>query len=219
MSSPVSRSVVRPRLRGVLHQYAFVVSLVAGPLLWLTAPVGRPRLAASLFAGSLSALFGVSALYHRITWSVRARRWVGRLDHAMIYLLIAGSVAPLGLLVLSGTPAVVMLSVVWGGAAAGIGLHTVWLDAPKWLSVLAYVALSWTGALAIPQLVAQLGWGAGTLFVLEGLFYSAGALAYILRRPDPVPGIFGYHEVFHALVIAGAATHYAVLAFFVLPSA
>jgi len=208
----------RPRLRGVLHQYAFLASLVTGPLLAAAAPRGRAFLAAVLYAASISALFGVSALYHRVTWSVRARRWMGRLDHAMIYVLIAGSFAPVGMLVLSGRLAVILTGLIWGGALAGIGLHVLWLDAPKWLTASVYVVLGWTGTIAVPELTAQVGWIATGLFVLGGLLYSVGAAVYALRRPDPIPTVFGYHEVFHALVVVAAATHYAVVALYVLPS-
>jgi hemolysin III len=216
--SAQSPSAARPRLRGVLHQYAFLVSLVTGPILALIAPTGRALVAAGVYAASLSALFGVSALYHRVTWSVPARRWMGRLDHAMIYVLIAGSFAPVGLLVLSGTLAITLLWVVWGGAAAGIGLHVLWFDAPKWLTALVYVLLGWCGTVAVPQLVTHLGWIAAGLFLLGGVLYSIGAAIYALRRPDPVPAVFGYHEVFHALVVAAAAAHYAVVAVYVLPA-
>ncbi len=208
----------RPRLRGVVHQYAFFASLVAGPCLMLLAPSERALVPVTLYAASLSALFGVSALYHRVTWSVAARRWMGRLDHAMINLLIAGSFAPVGMLVLSGRFAVILTALVWGGALAGIGLHVLWLDAPKWLTATVYVVLGWTGTMAVPELGAHLGWTATGLFVLGGLLYSLGAAVYALRRPDPIPAVFGYHEVFHALVVVAAATHYAVVALYVLPA-
>jgi hemolysin III len=209
--------LARPRLRGVLHQYAFLVSLVTGPLLALLAPSGRALVAAGLYAVSISALFGVSALYHRVTWSVRARRWMGRLDHAMIYVLIAGSFAPVGMLVLSGRLAVVLTAVIWGGALAGIGLHVLWFDAPKWLTAAVYVVLGWTGTMAVPELAAQIGWAATGLFLMGGILYSIGAAVYAFRRPDPIPTVFGYHEVFHALVIVAAAMHYMVVALYVLP--
>jgi len=212
-------SALRPRLRGVLHQYAFFVALAAALPLVLTARSGRAALAATVYGGSLAALFGVSALYHRVTWGARARRWMGRLDHAMIGLLIAGTFTPFGLLVLADTPAGKLLSVVWVGALAGILLHVVWIDAPKWLSALVYVAVGWSGILAFPDLVDRLGWTATGLMALGGALYSAGAAVYALRRPNPAPDVFGYHEVFHALVIAAAFTHYAVVAVYVFPGA
>ena len=205
-------SALRPRLRGVLHQYAFFVALAAALPLVLTARSGRAALAATVYGGSLAALFGVSALYHRVTWGARARRWMGRLDHAMIGLLIAGTFTPFGLLVLADTPAGKLLSVVWVGALAGILLHVVWIDAPKWLSALVYVAVGWSGILAFPDLVDRLGWTATGLMALGGALYSAGAAVYALRRPNPAPDVFGYHEVFHALVIAAVICHYVLIA-------
>jgi hemolysin III len=210
---------LRPRLRGVLHQYAFFVALAAVAPLVLMARSGRAAVAAAVYGGSLASLFGVSALYHRITWSVRARRWMGRLDHAMIGLLIAGTFTPFGMLVLADTPAGRLLPVVWVGALAGILLHVVWLDAPAWVSALVYVSVGWSAVLGFPHLIDRLGWTATLLMALGGALYSAGAAVYALRRPNPAPDVFGYHEVFHALVIAAAFTHYAVVAVYVLPGA
>ena len=209
----------RPRLRGLLHQYAFFASLPALGLLLVASPSGRAAFAATVYGLSLVALFGVSALFHRVTWSPRARRWMGRLDHAMINVLIAGTFTPFGLLVLSGTLGAVFLAIVWGGALGSTLLHVFWLDAPKWLSALVYVVLGWSGIAALPELVSHVGWGASALFALGGALYSAGAAVYALRRPDPAPAVFGYHEVFHALVIAAAVTHYAAIALYVLPRA
>jgi hemolysin III len=208
---------MRPSLRGVSHQYAFFLSLVVAVLTISHAPTSRAAVAAGIHGTSVAGLFGVSALYHRITWSVSARRWMGRLDHAAIWLLIAGTFTPFGVLALSGTLAVVLLTTVWSGALAGIGLHLLWFDAPKWLSATLYVALGWTGVAAVPQLLTNVGWVATLLLVTGGLLYSAGAVIYARRRPDPVPTVFGYHEVFHALVILAVAAHWAAIAFCVLP--
>lgn len=208
---------VKPRLRGVSHRWAFFVSLFAGGALVLLAPGKRAVAAALVYALSVSALFGVSALYHEVTWSVPVRRWMRRLDHAMIFLLIAGTYTPLSLLVLSGTLGVVVLVVVWSGALLGMALNMVWIDAPKWFSATVYILLGWVAAVALPQLVSLLGTTATILLVLGGVLYSAGAAVYALKRPNPVPAVFGYHEVFHALVIAAAMTHYVVVAFYVLP--
>jgi hemolysin III len=209
----------KPRLRGLLHQYAFLASLPAFPILLLCSGTDRAAFAATVYGLSLIALFGVSALFHRVTWSAGTRRWMGRLDHAMINLFIAGTFTPIGLLVLSGTLATVSLALVWGGALAGILLHVLWIDAPKALSAVVYVVLGSSGAAALPQLVSHVGWGPTSLLALGGLLYWAGAAVYALRRPDPAPAVFGYHEVFHALVIAAAVTHYAVFALYVLPRA
>ena len=212
--------VTKPRLRGLLHQYAFFASLPALPVLLLAAHTRRAVFAAAVYGLSLVALFGSSALFHRVTWSTRGRRWMARVDHAMINVLIAGTFTPVGLLALSGTLATVCLSLVWGGALASIALHAFWIDAvPKWVSAVVYVVLGWSGIAALPQLVVHVGWGPTALFAVGGMLYSSGAAVYALRRPDPVPAVFGYHEVFHALVIAAAATHYAVVALYVLPRA
>ena len=214
----VPEARVKPRLRGVSHQYAFFVSLASGTLLVLLATTTKASIAAALYAASVSALFGVSALYHRGTWTTAARRRMRRLDHAMIFLLIAGTYTPVGLLVLQGTLATVVLAVVWGGAAAGILLELAWTKAPRWLGGTVYLSLGWVAVVAMPQLFTRLGVAGGLLIVAGGLVYSAGAAIYALRRPDPVPAVFGYHEVFHLLVIAGVAAHFLAISLYALPS-
>jgi hemolysin III len=209
---------IRPRLRGVSHQYAFFVSLASGTLLVLLAATTKASVAAAIYAASVSALFGVSALYHRVTWTTAARRRMRRLDHSMIFLLIAGTYTPVGLLVLHGTLATVVLAVVWGGALAGIVLELAWTTAPRWLGGTVYLALGWVAVVAMPQLFARLGMTGGLLLVAGGLVYSAGAAVYALRRPDPVPLVFGYHEVFHLLVIAGVAAHFLAISRYALPT-
>jgi hemolysin III len=208
---------VKPRLRGVSHQYAFFISLASGILLVLLATTTRASVAVGIYAASVSALFGVSALYHRVTWTAAARRRMRRLDHAMIFLLIAGTYTPVGLLVLKGTLATVVLAVVWGGAVTGIVLELAWTRAPRWLGGTVYLALGWVAVVAMPQLFARLGVTGGLLIVAGGLVYSAGAAVYALRRPDPVPGVFGYHEVFHLLVIGGVAAHFLAISLYALP--
>jgi hemolysin III len=216
----VDRLTVKPRLRGVSHQWAFFVSLVTGLALVLSAPGGKATLAAGIYAASVAALFGTSALYHRITWaSDAARRWMRRLDHSMIFLLIAGTYTPFALLSLSGGLATAILVAVWAGAGAGIVLKLAWIDAPKWLVAVIYVALGWVVVAAFPQLYDALGVTAVAMVAAGGVLYTAGAVIYATRRPDPVPTVFGYHEVFHALVIVAAALQYAVVAFYVLPGA
>jgi hemolysin III len=209
---------MKPRLRGVLHQYAFFASLASGTLLVLLAATTKAAVAVAIYAASTSALFGVSALYHRVTWTPPARRRMRRLDHAMIFLLIAGTYTPVGLLVLHGTLGTVVLVVVWGGALAGIALELAWTRAPRWLGGTVYLALGWVAVVAMPQLFARLGIAGGLLIVLGGLVYSAGAAVYALRRPDPVPAVFGYHEVFHLLVITGVAAHFLAISLFALPT-
>jgi hemolysin III len=211
--------LIKPRLRGVSHQWAFFVSLLTGAVLVIAAPAGRATFAAAVYAVSVAALFGTSALYHRISWaSQAARRWMRRLDHSMIFVLIAGTYTPFALLVLDGTLATVILALVWGGAAAGILLKLVWIDAPKPLVAAVYVILGWVAVAAFPDLIDKIGIGGVAMVAAGGLLYTLGAVVYALKRPDPVPAVFGYHEVFHALVIAAATLQYAVVAFFVVPS-
>ena len=210
--------IPKPRLRGVSHQWAFYFSLVAGLALVIAAPAGRATLAAAVYAASVAALFGTSALYHRVTWaSQNARRWMRRLDHSMIFVLIAGTYTPFALLVLDGTLAVVILTVVWAGALGGIVLKLVWIDAPKPLVAILYVMLGWVAVAAFPDLLDGLGVTSTALVAAGGVLYTLGAVVYALGRPDPAPTVFGYHEIFHVLVIAAAALQYAVIAFFVIP--
>jgi len=209
---------VRPRLRGVFHLYAFLVFLALGVALVATAPGARERLAGAVFAGCLTLTFGVSALYHRVTWQPAARRMLRRLDHASIYLLIAGTYTPYGLLVLSGAWQFSVLAVVWIGAALAIAQQLVWADAPKWLSAVFGIGLGWVGVVAFPQILDATGFSGTSLVVAGGVLYTLGALVYVLRRPDPVPTVFGYHELFHVLTILAAACQFAAIAFFVLPT-
>jgi hemolysin III len=213
-------ALVKPRLRGVSHQWAFYVAVVLGTVLVLVAPAGQARLAAAIYAFSVAGLFGASALYHRINWtSLGTRRWMRRLDHSMIFVLIAGTYTPFALLVLQGTLATVILIVIWTGAAAGIVLKLCWIDAPKWLIAVIYVALGWVAVAAFPDMLDRLGVTPTAMVAAGGVLYTLGAGVYARRRPDPAPEVFGYHEVFHALVIAAAALQYAVIAFYVLPDA
>jgi len=210
----------KPRLRGVSHEWAFFLFLPLGLWLVVSAPNGRAALAAGIYALSVSLLFGASALYHRISWaSATARRWMRRLDHSAIFVLIAGTYTPFALLTLDGTLATVILVAVWAGAAAGIVMTMVWIDAPKWLIAIVYVALGWVAIAAMPEMLDDLGITAVGLVAAGGALYTAGAVIYALKRPDPVPTVFGYHEIFHVLVVAAAALQYAVVAFYVMPRA
>jgi hemolysin III len=209
---------IKPRLRGVSHQWAFVAFAVLGVVLVLAAPAGRATVAAAIYAVSVIAMFGVSALYHRHTWiSVRARRWMRRLDHSMIFLLIAGTYTPFALLVLNGALATAILVGVWAGAAAGIVMNLLWVDAPKWVTALVYVLLGWVAVAALPQMASEIGLAAIALVATGGVLYTLGAVIYASRWPNPAPAVFGYHEIFHVLVIGAAALHYGVVAFYVLP--
>jgi hemolysin III len=211
-----SAALARPKLRGVLHQAGFLIALAVAPLLIVGADGGRPRFAAAVFGGSVVACFGASALYHRVTWTTRARLWMRRVDHAGVYILIAGTYTPVCLLVLDDVWRLVVLSIVWTGALAAIVLKFAWVDAPKWLSATIGLILGWLAVVALPQLIGRLNVAALTLIVVGGLAYSAGAVVYARRRPDPAPAVFGYHEVFHALTIVGIACQYVAIAFFVI---
>jgi hemolysin III len=210
----------KPKLRGVSHQWAFFVSLGTGLLLILLAPNGEARVAAGIYSLSVCALFGTSALYHRINWrSLSARRWMRRLDHSMIFVLIAGTYTPFALLALDGKLATAILIVVWSGALAGVVLQLVWVDAPRALSAIVYLAMGWVALVAYPQMVDKVGITGTALVTAGGLLYTAGAVIYATKRPNPAPKVFGYHEIFHALVILAAALHYSVVALIVLPGA
>jgi len=210
--------LVKPRLRGVFHEIGFYAAVGVGIALILTADAGRARVSAVIFASCVAVCFGASAIYHRPTWRPRARAWLARLDHAGIYLLIAGTYAPFGLIVLSKEWAIPILAIVWGGALAGIVLKLCWVQAPKWLSAALGLALGWVAAAAFPQLL-KLPLTPLLLVFAGGILYSAGAIVYARRRPNPYPRIFGYHELFHVLTIAAAACQYAAIAFYVLPRA
>jgi hemolysin III len=186
----------KPRFRGVSHQYAFFLA------------VG--------LAGTVTTMFGASALYNRVNWSSRWRPWIRRLDHSMIFLVIAGTYTPFGLLVLSGAWSWVVLAIVWSGVAGAIALKVVWLDAPKWVAATLGIAIGWVGVVALPLILREIGPTGLGLVLAGGVLYTAGGIVYARRKPDPAPAVFGYHEVFHALVVLAVACQYAAVAFFVL---
>ena len=205
-------------LRGVLHEIGLGVALVVGTLLIVTADGGRASVGASVFAGSVAAMLAASTLYHRVSWRPSARLWMRRVDHAGIYLLIAGTYTAVGLLSLHGILQWTVLSIVWAGALAATLAKFCWVHSPKWLSVVVGISLGWVGLAALPQLESTAGTAAVVLLLAGGLAYTAGALVYARRRPDPVPTVFGYHEVFHALTLVAIACQYVAIAFFVVRS-
>lgn len=215
MAEPVSSARTRPLMRGSLHQAGFVVALGVG-LAFVLQLDGRRLVGAAVFAASAVAMLGASALYHRVTWSPRVRPLMRRLDHAGIYVLIAGTYTPVGLLSLHGSLQHVVLAVVWAGAAAAILTKVCWVGAPKWLSAVFGITLGWVGVAAMPQLAHTAGIACVALLGAGGLAYTAGALVYAFRRPDPAPRVFGYHEVFHALTLVALACQYVAIAFFVV---
>ena len=212
----VSGPRVKPRLRGASHQYAFVLAVVAGIVLIAGAESTRARFAVAVYALSVVAMFGSSALYHRIDWPPAQRRKLRRLDHAMIYFLIAGTYTPFAALALAGVARIVVLALVWLGAFVGVGLVLAWSSRPRWVEVVLAVAIGWIGVVVLPQLLESVGPTAVGLALAGGLFYTVGSLVYARRAPDPIPVVFGYHELFHALVVAAAACQYAAIASFVL---
>lgn len=205
---------MKPRLRGVSHQYAFFVALAAGAALVVLVRGGEARLAVGVYALSLCAMFGASALYHRIDWQPRPRAWLRRLDHSMIFVLVAGTYTPFAVLVLAPALGWTLLGIVWGGAIGGVVMSLAWNDAPRWFSATVYVALGWVAIIGLPQLWDRAGALAVALLTTGGLLYTLGAIVYARRRPDPAPRVFGYHEVFHVLVIAAAAVHFTAVAIY-----
>ena len=208
---------VKPKLRGYVHQYAFFVALALGVALVLLANGAKAKVAALVYALSLAGLLGTSALYHRVNWSAVARRRMRRLDHSMIFVLIAGTVTPIALLAVEGTLGVVLLSIVWGVALGGIVMKLLWIDSPKWVSALIYSAAGLIGTIAIGSLLGTVGVVAVCMIGLGGACYIAGGTIYALGRPDPLPATFGYHEVFHVLVVVAAALHFTAIAGWVVP--
>jgi hemolysin III len=201
-------AALKPRLRGVLHEAAFAVSLVTGTALVCLADAGRERAAALVYAVSVALLFGTSAAYHRGSWSGRSQEVMKRLDHSMIFVLIAGTYTPFALLLLEGTARWLVFGLVWGGAVAGVVLRNVVRRPARWLFVGLYLLLGWVALGVLPQLHERGGAVVVALLLVGGLFYSLGAVVYALRRPDPFPRWFGFHEVFHAFTLAAFATHY-----------
>ena len=183
-----------------------------------TAPSAASRLAAACFGGCVALTFGVSALYHGVAWRPATRRLMRRLDHSAIYLLIAGTYTPYGLLVLSGAWRFSVLGVVWIGTALAIALRLIWVNGPRWVAAVLGVGLGWVGIVTLPQVFAAIGFLGASLLLFGGILYTVGAVVYARRRPDPIPAVFGYHELFHVLTILAAASQYAAIAFFVLPS-
>jgi hemolysin III len=199
----------RPRLRGLVHQYAFFAAVAAGITLVALAEGARARLACAIYAAALAAMFGASAVYHRVSWrSLRARAWARRLDHSTIFLFIAGTYTPFALLAFTGLVPAIVLACVWGGAALGVALNVSWIDAPRWVTTPVYLLVGWVGVIAAPQVFTELDVASAVLVITGGVLYSLGALVYATQWPDPFPAVFGFHEVFHVLVVLAAVTQF-----------
>jgi hemolysin III len=206
-----------PRLRGVFHQYAFFAAVAAGIVLLVLADGYLERFAVWVYAVALAAMFGASALYHRFPWrSAAARLRARRLDHAMIFVFIAGTYTPFALLAFEGALRAVVLATVWGGAALGVVLELYWIHAPRWVSAVAYLAVGWIGVIAVPELFPALGVAPAVLVIVGGALYSLGALSYATTWPNPLPSHVGFHEVFHLLVVAAAVTQFVAVSLVVL---
>jgi hemolysin III len=207
----------RPLLRGVLHLYAAIAAVAGAAVLLLVADSAGAYVGGAIFAASLILLYGTSAAYHRITWTPTIRGLIKRLDHSMIFVLIAGTYTPFCLVVLSLPWGITMLSVIWGLAGGGILLRIAWPNAPRWLVVSLYVILGWLALIGAWELAARLDPSPLVLLALGGAVYTLGGIVYATKRPDPWPRVFGYHEVFHLLVILGSVVHYSIVAIYVMP--
>jgi hemolysin III len=205
---------LKPRLRGWLHAYAAVISIVSGATLVAVAAAthgSRAGATTAVYAATVTLLFGTSALYHRLNWGPRARALMRRLDHSMIFVFIAGTYTPIAALTLSRNDAIVVLTVVWAGALIGVLLQTAWPSAPRWLSVPCYIALGWVAVFVMPEVLHNAGVAALTLIVAGGVIYTVGGIVYGLKRPNPLPGVFGFHEVFHLCTLVAAICHYVAI--------
>jgi hemolysin III len=205
---------LKPRLRGWLHAYAALISIVSGATLVGVAAGtrgGRAGVTTAIYAATVTLLFGTSALYHRLNWGPRAHALMRRLDHSMIFVFIAGTYTPIAALTLPRGDAIAVLTVVWSGAGIGVLLQTAWPTAPRWLSVPCYIALGWVAVFVMPQVLHNAGVAALTLIVLGGVVYTIGGIVYGLKRPNPVPGVFGFHEVFHLCTLVAAICHYVAI--------
>ncbi len=202
----------KPRLRGWSHLLAAVTFPLLGLTLVAVADGSRAKAATLAYTVGLTAMYGVSAAYHRGRWSPVVKRRLRRLDHSTILVGIAASYTPLLVVGVGGATGRYLLALVWASATVGVVLRVLWLDGPGWLMAATYLGVGWLALLGLPQLVHGLGWVSFALVLAGGLVYSAGAAVFALHRPDPVPTVFGYHEVFHALVLLAGACHYVAIA-------
>jgi len=198
----------KPTWRGWIHAGTFPVAIVLGIVLIVLADGAAAKVSSAIFVASSLMLFGISALYHRFNWSDKTRMLLKRFDHSNIFLLIAGSYTPITVLALPPDKAAILLWIVWTGAALGIGFRIFWVGAPRWLYVPLYILLGW-GAMMFVVDFFQANWIMMTLIMAGGLFYTVGAVIYGLKRPNPIPGVFGFHEIFHTLTLLAFLCHWA----------
>jgi hemolysin III len=199
-------------MRGWLHTYAFFAAIVAGAVLVTLAATATDRgvapwLSCAIYSLTVCGLFGISALYHRRVWTPRGYQVMRRLDHSMIFVFIAGTYTPFCILLLPDTKAVVILSIVWGGAVLGVAMKLITPNAPRWASAPLYLALGWVAVAVLPDILHRGGIAALALLLTGGLLYTVGAVFYALRRPNPWPRTFGHHEFFHACTVLAALCH------------
>jgi hemolysin III len=199
---------VKPRLRGWFHLVTSPLTVAAGIVLVALSPTPLARTGSAVFAGTAALLFTVSAIYHRGNWGPRAWAFLRRFDHANIFLLIAGSYTPFTLLMLEGRSRIELLSIVWGGALLGVVFRVFWTEAPRWLYTPVYMALGWAALFYSDDFIASGSGPVFTLVIVGGALYTLGGVVYALRRPDPFPSWFGFHEIFHALTVLAFAAHY-----------
>ena len=208
---------LRPSLRGVFHEWAFFAAIAAGSMLVVLADGALATFSAWVYAAALVAMLGASALYHRFPWKSAARRmWARRLDHSMIFVFIAASYTPFALLAFDGSIAWIVLVAAWAGAALGLVAELLWVGSPRWLGGVACLAIGWVGILAVPQLFSGLGVAAAVLVLVGGGLYTIGALIYASKWPNPFPRIFGFHEIFHLLVVAAAVAQFIAVSMVVM---
>jgi hemolysin III len=224
MLEPIERAqrvaeVIKPKLRGWLHAVTFPLAVAAGIVLVTLAPGGRAKATTAIFAITAALLFGVSALYHRGRWSPATQAALKRLDHANIFLIIAGTYTPFTALLLEGKQARTLLWIVWAGALAGVAFRVLWVGAPRWLYTPVYVALGWVAAFYLPEFLHGGGVAVLVLLIVGGALYSFGGLVYAAKRPDPSPRWFGFHEIFHALTLAAFVVHYVAVSMVAYSSA
>lgn len=217
-SMNVPAPLQRPLLRGYFHLIAALAAIAGLVLLVLLAESARAYVGGAIFAASLVLLYSTSAAYHRVLWGRRMRSLMKRLDHSMIFVLIAGTYTPFCLLAVNGAWGISLLSVVWSLALAGIILKMAWPNAPRWLSVTLYALTGWMAVIAAVPLVEWLALAPVLLLALGGVLYTVGGVIYAVRRPDPFPRVFGYHEIFHLFVIAASALHYSLVAIYLMPA-